>query len=674
MALSLFRIFRFLRSIFTPAALIIGFSCLLTFIFVLYQPTPGPGSIQRLGWQSWDIISGAPVSGANSDVSESGGQPTTGGQPEGVDWWNVTSPDVSSSSASLPLDVWDPLLPHDTGLTEIAITQCWIDPWYAPSVAGSMCYPGSTKEQDATKGKWVRVERNLNSQSGLMSLNVYYRRTRRHDLPVVTELRILPDRETPSPFGADWNKVAHSVNPSGHKLYLWYKMSKTLAEMSADERQNELVTEIDVLFGDDQPWYGFEKLDMPVLDHKAIVGRESVWLTYRRGVKPPPRAPPLHFSHDGRFKIMQIADLHFSVAQGTCRDTDLSPCSGSDNLTSSLLSRMLDIERPDFVVFTGDQLNGQGTSWDVRSVLAKFSRSVAERGIPWAAVFGNHDDEDGDSREAQIKYMQGLPYSLVEAGPKGIHGVGNYVLKVKSADPSMMHLLTLYFLDSGSYSKGFLNWFGFFVPTEYDWIHQDQIDWFLEQSASIDPIERPFTPDNAKDMGDIWARQAADQLTPDTRRLAKPNALMFFHIPLEESYAAADVNPDTGIPLDVGLHDLEGKGSAKKQDGFFHKGLLQAMESDHRAGGNAREVKVVGNGHCHVTENCRRVQGVWLCFGGGGSYSGYGRIGFDRRVRIYDISDYGETIRTYKRTEHNEVINEIVLAGRGAPPPYEGMR
>jgi hypothetical protein len=36
---------------------------------------------------------------------------------------------------------------------------------------------------------------------------------------------------------------------------------------------------------------------------------------------------------------------------------------------------------------------------------------------------------------------------------------------------SMTHLLTLYFMDSGSYSKGYLDWFGYFFPTEYDWIH-----------------------------------------------------------------------------------------------------------------------------------------------------------------------------------------------------------
>ena len=104
-------------------------------------------------------------------------------------------------------------------------------------------------------------------------------------------------------------------------------------------------------------------------------------------------------------------------------------------MTISLLERVLDQEKPDLVVFTGDQLNGQSTSWDAKTVLAKFARAVTDRQIPWAAVFGNHDDEDGDSRTAQLRYMQALPYSLVQPGPKDIHGVGNYILKVYSADP-----------------------------------------------------------------------------------------------------------------------------------------------------------------------------------------------------------------------------------------------
>jgi len=298
---------------------------------------------------------------------------------------------------------------------------------------------------------------------------------------------------------------------------------------------------------------------------------------------------------------------------------------------------------------------------------------VTQRQIPWAAVFGNHDDEDGDFKMDQLRYMRGLPYSLVEAGPPDIDGVGNYVLKVKSADPSKTHLLTLYFLDSGTYSDGTWDWFGWFHGTDYDWIRQSQIDWFLQESGSIDPIERPFTPDGTKDLASVWKRQGVDQVTPDTKRIAKPNAMAFFHIPLQESYSNADIDPSTGKPLDVGVSDLERKGSAKGNAGFFEKGLMTALESNHRSGGVQREVKVVANGHCHITENCRRVKGTWMCFGGGGSYSGYGKLGFDRRFRIFDISDYGETIRTYKRTENDEIIDQMDLAGDGAPAPWEGV-
>ena len=149
----------------------------------------------------------------------------------------------------------------------------------------------------------------------------------------------------------------------------------------------------------------------------------------------PPRAPPLHFSWEGKFKIMQVADLHFSVRQGICLDTTINPCEHSDNLTYTLVSHAIKEEKPDLIVFTGDQLNGQGTTWDGKSVLAKFAKAAMENKIPWAAVFGNHDEEDNLSKAHQITLMKALPYSLVESGPRDIHGVGNYVLKVYSPDP-----------------------------------------------------------------------------------------------------------------------------------------------------------------------------------------------------------------------------------------------
>lgn len=55
-------------------------------------------------------------------------------------------------------------------VSEIDITTCFIDPWYAETLRSDVCAPATTKEDDAYKGKWVRVPRNLNVQSGMMSL------------------------------------------------------------------------------------------------------------------------------------------------------------------------------------------------------------------------------------------------------------------------------------------------------------------------------------------------------------------------------------------------------------------------------------------------------------------------------------------------------------------------
>jgi hypothetical protein len=185
------RFIRSIHSIFVPTTAIVGFSLLLTFFYVLYQPTRGPGDVQRLGWQSWDIVSPLPAADLSSIVNETGNRPppTSGDHDTDVDWWNVTAPGSTSpvDSASLPLDVWAPLLPHDTGcmtsislafgqltemsrhstttVSEIAVVRCMFD-----LTMVDMCAPSSSTSDNAIKGKWVRVPRDLNLQSGMWHL------------------------------------------------------------------------------------------------------------------------------------------------------------------------------------------------------------------------------------------------------------------------------------------------------------------------------------------------------------------------------------------------------------------------------------------------------------------------------------------------------------------------
>ena len=43
------------------------------------------------------------------------------------------------------------------------------------------------------------------------------------------------------------------------------------------------------------------------------------------------------------------------------------------------------------------------------------------------------------------------------------------------------------------------------------------------------------------------------------------------------------------------------------------------------------------------------------------------RIRFERRFRIYDVSDFGETIQTYEHLANDEILDRMVLVGHGAP-------
>lgn len=111
-------------------------------------------------------------------------------------------------------------------------------------------------------------------------------------------------------------------------------------------------------------------------------------------------------------------------------------------------------------------------------------------GSPWAATFGNHDAQDGTSKSEQMAALSRMPYSLCQAGPSSVDGVGNYLLKILSHDAwvlvfhpsslsrpadaplclrSKIHLASVYVLDSGDYIKTSSSW-NPFVKLEYDYI------------------------------------------------------------------------------------------------------------------------------------------------------------------------------------------------------------
>ena len=104
----------------------------------------------------------------------------------------------------------------------------------------------------------------------------------------------------------------------------------------------------------------------------------------------------LRVKEDSKFKIVQISDTHIVTSVGVCKDA-INECgrnlpeSEADPLTVDFIGKVLDVEKPDLIVFTRDQLYHDIP--DSRSALFKVVAPIIERSIPFTAVFGNHDSE-----------------------------------------------------------------------------------------------------------------------------------------------------------------------------------------------------------------------------------------------------------------------------------------
>ena len=63
----------------------------------------------------------------------------------------------------------------------------------------------------------------------------------------------------------------------------------------------------------------------------------------------------------------------------------------------------------------------------------KFAKLCIERRIPYAIIFGNHDDEGDLSREELMRVSEELPYCVARPGLDSVDGVGNYVVAIEQA-------------------------------------------------------------------------------------------------------------------------------------------------------------------------------------------------------------------------------------------------
>nr|POE77594.1 phosphatase dcr2 [Quercus suber] len=490
--------------------------------------------------------------------------------------------------------------------------------------------------------EWQRLEKDLYLQSGwVKSAWLHVKRKKETELEaadkVVVGVKI--GRVDPSAASKEKGEGKWESRPGG----IWIlRSSKT-----HDSDLAKAVTAVDVLFGadavDPRPDWTLARTPLLIGASKELpIAR----LSTRNGrPKADSKEVVPRVRKDGKFKILQVSDAHLSTGTGVCRDAigpgnaELKQCE-ADPKTLDFVESILDDEEPDLVILSGDQVEGPASP-DTLTSIFKFAAPLIERSIPYATIFGNHDDEGSKSlsRSAQMSIIENLPYSLSQAGPRELDGVGNYYIEVV-AHSGQNSAITIYLLDSHSLTPDEKHYKG------YDWLKPSQIDWFRSTAQGLKKAHAKYSHIHL-DMA-------------------------FIHIPLPEFADKAN--------LVAGGEWKEGV-TAPSFNSHFYDALAE------------EGVVAVGCGHDHVNDYCalrphqplastvrdetlqshtsHQTLGPWMCYAGGsgfGGYAGYG--GFHRRVRVWEVDTNAGRVVTWKRAEccgpdTQQRLDELVIVEGG---------
>ena len=192
--------------------------------------------------------------------------------------------------------------------------------------------------------------------------------------------------------------------------------------------------------------------------------------------------PTLNFRKVGKsykFKVVQLADLHFGEDAGTEEGRR------KDEATWRVVDSILKAEQPDLIVLSGDQISAETIEDNANGYYYMIGEHLSQYGIPWALTFGAHDDADyhksGSDTTTKAKYSRedllavdmSFPLSMTQRGPHEIFGMTNYMLEmnIDGFGPAA----NIYMFDSG----------GGQLPSM---LKQNQVEWFYNSPQRLPAI------------------------------------------------------------------------------------------------------------------------------------------------------------------------------------------
>jgi 3',5'-cyclic AMP phosphodiesterase CpdA len=259
----------------------------------------------------------------------------------------------------------------------------------------------------------------------------------------------------------------------------------------------------------------------------------------------------LTFNDDGSFRVLILADTHMTVEADVLKIQELR----------NRIKLLVDREKPDLVIFTGDNTIRSSNEVILRRNLAVLVGYLEEKQILWCHVYGNHDHENALSKEEQQKIYESYEYCVSKTNPEGVYisGVGNYVNAVYNKDGSIGAVI--YCLDSGTYAFD-----------GYDYIRASQVSWYKETSELIQEYN------GGKAV----------------------HGIMAFHIPLVENNVAYENRDNKEM-----VFEYTGERNEKICSSNIDSNLFETVIE-------RGDIKAIVTGHDHVNDYMYNYKGVKL--------------------------------------------------------------
>lgn len=280
---------------------------------------------------------------------------------------------------------------------------------------------------------------------------------------------------------------------------------------------------------------------------------------------------------------------------------------------TEMLDKAYDTLKPDLVVFTGDNILGnhlldarfgsrqvaegkQATIISMKVALSHILKPVNMRGIPFAMVYGNHDDMNPVTKDEQMDIYRSYHYCMQGNTADKSVDCDTYVVKIYKGNELVY---ALYMVDSAwQDEKGKC----------YTQIKPETVQWFIETNAELKDVP----------------------------------AIVFTHIPLKQQKMLTE----KCTPYDRGAV-TDGHGNTYRLDktkalGYMGE-TISALDDDCGLFDElvkAGNIKAIVTGHDHRNCFTGTYKGITFIQSGAASFRCYGTTN-TRGVRVIDINTDG---------------------------------